>query len=88
MPSLGISDGTYFYDHQAKEWLDGPNLIQKRAWHGIGIVFDEERKESLIIVTGGYDYYNFFNSIEVLINNEWSFGKNSLLTIFRGTFGG
>ena len=81
--SSGISDDTYFYDHQAKEWLDGPNLIQKRAWHGIGIVFDEVRKESLIIVTGGYDFFNWFNSTEVLINNEWTVGKNSLTTILR-----
>ena len=76
--SSGISDDTYFYDHQTKEWLDGPNLIQKRAWHGIGIVFDEKRKESLIIVTGGYDFMNFLDSTEVLINNEWTSGKNSI----------
>ena len=77
--SSGISDETYFYDHEAKEWLDGPNLIQKRAWHGVGIAIDEERNESLIIVTGGHDFMNYKGSTEVLINNEWTYGKNSLL---------
>ena len=77
--SSGISDETYFYDHEAKEWLDGPNLIQKRAWHGVGIAIDEERNESLIIVTGGHDFMNYIGSTEVLINNEWTYGKNSLL---------
>ena len=76
--SSGISDETYFYDHEAKEWLDGPNLIQKRAWHGVGIAIDEERNESLIIVTGGHDFMNYIGSTEVLINNEWTFGKNSI----------
>ena len=76
--SSGISDETYFYDHEAKEWLDGPNLIQKRAWHGVGIAIDEERNESLIIVTGGHDFMNYIGSTEVLINNEWTFGKNTL----------
>ena len=82
--SSGISDETYFYDHGAEEWLDGPNLIQKRAWHGIGIVFDEVRKESLIIVTGGYDFINYLDSTEVLINNEWTSGKNfiQLMTLY------
>ena len=77
--SSGISDETHFYDHEAKEWLDGSNLIQKRAWHGVGIAIDEERNESLIIVTGGHDFINFIGSTEVLINNEWTSGKNSLL---------
>ena len=54
-------------------------MIQKRAWHGVGIVFDEEREESLIIVTGGHDFIHFIGSTEVLINNEWTSGKNSLL---------
>ena len=82
--SSGISEETYFYNHQAEEWLDGPNLIQKRAWHGIGIVFDEEREESLIIVTGGHDFLNWIGSTEVLINNEWTSGKNSiqLMTLY------
>ena len=53
-------------------------MIQQRAYHGIGIVFDEKRKESLIIVTGGHDFINFIGSTEVLINNEWTFGKNSI----------
>ena len=74
----GISKETYFYDHGAEAWLDGPNLIHQRAYHGIGIVFDEKRKESLIIVTGGHDFMNYLDSTEVLINNEWIFGKNSI----------
>ena len=39
--------------HKKLEWLEGPNLIQGRLIHAVGVVTDVSTWEKLIIVTGG-----------------------------------
>lgn len=72
---------TYFYNQIAREWIDGPNLMQARRNHAAGIVTDEETKEKLVIVTGGYFIGVILDSTELLFNDEWNPGKWSFQVI-------
>ena len=77
---------TYFYDHNEKEWINGPNLIQAIYDHAAGIVTDEVSGEDFVAVTGGY-HNDYLDSTEILQDGEWVKGKISnticlLLEIF------
>ena len=44
---------THYFDHQAHNWIQGPDLMQARMAHAAGVVTDEVTTEKLVIVTGG-----------------------------------
>ena len=68
---------TFYFDHGNQQWIDGPGLIQIRYRHAVGIVNDQVTMTNLVIVTGGYDYFddNPIGSTEILVGNQWLPGK-------------
>ena len=66
---------THYFDHQAHNWIQGPDLMQARWQHAAGVVTDEMTTEKLVIVTGGAHNGIFLDSTEILISNEWNQGK-------------
>ena len=72
---------TFYFDHNDEEWIVGPNLIQKRANHAVGIIIDEVTMEEFLVVTGGddigflsYPSISQHVSTEILKDNEWNSG--------------
>ena len=81
-----FSASTFYYDHNEGEWINGPSLMEKRAYHAAGIVTDEVTGEHFVAVTGGYNSGSL-DSTEILQDGEWVQGKISntichLLEIF------
>ena len=81
----------YYFEHEDKNWSQGPDLIQPRRTHAAGIVTDETTHDEFVIVTGGEDYNGIFlDSTEILIDNQWHQGKIShdcsILCKFYGIF--
>ena len=66
---------TNYFDHQAHNWIQGPDLMQARMAHAAGVVTDEVTTEKLVIVTGGEYNGIRLDSTEMLFNNEWKQGK-------------
>ena len=71
------SKKTQYFDHIAEQWIIGPELLYLRSKHDVGIVRDQAMKQTLVVVTGGYDYDEDFGieSTEILIGNNWQQGK-------------
>ena len=67
----------YYFEHEGKNWSQGPDLIQARMSHGAGIVTDEKTYDEFVIVTGGTLHHTGikFDSTEILIDNQWHLGK-------------
>ena len=66
---------THYFDHQAHNWIQGPDMMQARMEHAAGIVTDEVTTEKLVIVTGGEHNSIILDSTEMLINSQWNQGK-------------
>jgi hypothetical protein len=69
------TEKTHYFDHQAHNWIQGPDLMQARMAHAAGVVTDEVTTEKLVIVTGGDHNGIRLDSTEILINNQWNQGK-------------
>ena len=69
----GVSS-TFYYDRNEGEWIDGPSLMQARAYHAEGFVTDEVTNEDFLAVAGGY-YMDDFDSTEILQDGNWLEGK-------------
>ena len=71
------SKKTHYFDHIAEQWIVGPELLYLRSKHDVGIVRDQAMKQTLVVVTGGYDYdeKSGIESTEILIGNNWQQGK-------------
>jgi hypothetical protein len=73
---------TFFYDHNEKEWINGPSLMQARRQHAARIVTDEVTEEQVIAVTGGSYYSNawfYLDSSEILQDGVWVQGEINML---------
>ena len=68
-------DLTFYFDHGNQQWIDGPRLIQAREHHAVGIVNDQVTMTNLVIITGGYTGYTYFDSTEILVESQWLPGK-------------
>ena len=66
---------THYFDHQAHNWIQGPDLMQAREDHAAGVVTDEVTTEKLVIVTGGGHNGIRLDSTEILFNSQWNQGK-------------
>ena len=70
------SKKTHYFDHIAEQWIIGPELLYLRSEHDVGIVRDQAMKQTLVVVTGGWDYdESGIESTEILIGNNWQQGK-------------
>ena len=65
----------YYFEHEGKNWSQGPDLIQARRGHAAGLVTDETTYDEFVIVTGGEFNGIMLDSTEILINNQWHLGK-------------
>ena len=65
----------YYFEHEGKNWSQGPDLIQARHFHAAGIVIDETTYDEFVIVTGGEYNGILLDSTEILIDNQWHLGK-------------
>ena len=65
---------TFFYDHNEGEWINGPSLMEERAYFAAGIVTDEVTDEPFLAVTGGQNS-EVLNSSEILQDGEWAQGN-------------
>ena len=66
---------THYFDHQAHNWIQGPDLMQARIGHAAGVVTDEVTTEKIVIVTGGEHNGILLDSTEILFNSQWNQGK-------------
>ena len=80
----------FYFDHEGKNWSQGPDLIQARRSHAAGLVTDEITYDEFVIVTGGEYNGIFLDSTEILIDNQWNPGKIthdcSVMCKFYGIF--
>jgi len=78
---------THYFDHQAHNWIQGPDLMQARREHAAGVVIDEVTTEKLVIVTGGEHNGILLDSTEILFNNQWNQGKIAhYYSIYKGVW--
>ena len=72
----GYTDKTWYFNHATQEFRQGPNLLEARTGHGYGTIIDQETKEKMAIVTGGYaDHGGFMDSTEIFLNGQWVTGR-------------
>ena len=68
------TDETWFFDPVSQEFQQGPPLITERSNHASATLQDQDTKENIVAVVGGYNY-GVLDSTEFLRNGEWSPGK-------------
>ena len=72
----GLESATvYYFEHEGKNWSQGPDLMQPRGSHAAGLVTDETTYDEFVIVTGGEYNGIKLDSTEILIDNQWHLGK-------------
>ena len=71
------TDVTWFFDNVSQEFQQGPPLITGRCLHASATLQDQDTKENIVAVVGGYnyDYGGSLDSTEFLRNGEWSPGN-------------
>ena len=83
------SDRTWYFNHESQEFQPGPNLLEARSDHSSGSVTDQETKEKIAIIAGGFGIDSNLDSTEILWNGEWKTGKThteSCICLFLYTF--
>ena len=83
------SDQTWYFNHESQEFQQGPNLLEARSDHSSGSVTDQETKEKMAIIAGGFGIDRNLDSTEMLWNGEWKTGKThteSCICLFLNTF--
>jgi hypothetical protein len=66
---------TWYFNHAKQEFTPGPDLSVGRYVHASATITDQETKEKIVVVSGGYNG-SFLDSTEILLNGEWVAGKN------------
>ena len=69
------SNQTWYFNHASQEFQQGPYLLEARWYHSSATITDQDTKEKIVIVVGGYDG-NFKDTTEILSNGEWVAGIN------------
>jgi len=62
---------TFFYKHETRTFSPGPELNTARHVHASGTVIDLETNEVIPMVTGGYNYPEYLDSTEILLDGQW-----------------
>ena len=65
---------TWYYNHDTEAFTSGPDLLDGRRSHGSAINVDKVTKAKIVVVTGGYNWPNYVDSTELLINGQWQTG--------------
>ena len=75
------TDETWFFDPVSQKFQKGPPLITGRSDHASATLQDQDTKENIMAVVGGYrNGVGKLDSTEFLRNGEWSPGKLSCKT--------
>jgi hypothetical protein len=70
------SDVTWIFDHVSQEFQQGPPLITGRRYHASATLQDQDTKENIVAVVGGYNGNGGrLDSTEFLRNGEWTPGN-------------
>ena len=71
------TDETWFFDPVSQEFQQGPPLITGRYRHASATLQDQDTKENIVAVVGGYNYIadGSLDSTEFLRNGQWSPGN-------------
>jgi len=74
--TTSFTDETWFFDPVSQEFQQGPPLITGREGHASATLQDQDTKENIVAVVGGYrDNVDVLDSTEFLRNGEWTPGK-------------
>ena len=65
---------TWYYNHETESFTPGPNLLQRRRYHGSATIVDKVSKAKIPIVTGGSSVHDYLKSTELLIDGQWQTG--------------
>ena len=81
-PDYTVSAKTWFYLHLSGQWIDGPDLLQAREEHSVGLITDDTAShKTFIVVTGGTggSPIRTLDSVEILDieGTAWILGKLS-----------
>ena len=68
------TDETWFFDPVSQEFKQGPRLITGRSEHASATLQDQDTKENIVAVVGGWNGGSL-DSTEFLRNGEWSPGN-------------
>ena len=72
----GYTDKTWYFNHATQEFRQGPNLLESRRGHAYGTIVDQETKENIAIVAGGYsEPGGYRDSTEIFMNGQWVTGR-------------
>ena len=79
--SSGVhSSLTWYFNHVTQKFQSGPSLTIGRHSHASGTIIDQETKEEIVAVFGGYNgggnNSGTIDSTELLLDGEWQEGKN------------
>ena len=66
---------TWYFNHAKQEFTPGPDLLVGRYVHASATITDQETKDRIVVVAGGYNG-SFLDSTEIFLNGEWVAGKN------------
>ena len=69
-----ITSKTWYYNHETESFTPGPNLLQRRRYHGSATIVDKVSKAKIPIVTGGSSVHDYLKSTELLIDGQWQTG--------------
>ena len=71
---------TWYFNHVTQQFQTGPSLNIGRYSHASGTIIDQETKEEIVAVFGGYNgsgnNFGAIDSTELLLDGEWQEGKN------------
>ena len=71
------NDLTWYYNHVTQQFQSGPPLVGGRTFHSSGTVIDQETKEKIVAVAGGFNEDSgYLDSTELLIDGEWRQGNS------------
>ena len=72
--TTSFTDETWFFDPVSQEFQQGPPLITGRRNHASATLQDQDTKENIVAVVGGWNG-DRLDSTEFLRNGEWSPGN-------------
>ena len=76
-----VTVSTFYFQHENQIWTQGPDLIQAREHHAVGIVTDEVTHEKFVVVTGGVIYGTYIDTTEILVDVLWTNGNLAFYSI-------
>ena len=76
-------DSSWYYNHIAQEFNEGPKLSIARRWHSAGALIDSGTSKKIPVVTGGKipGLFPYLDSTIFLIDGIWQKGNDLIFSI-------